>query len=224
MPNSHAVAGACRGGSGDGSPARPRTSLRRGRPTARGRACGARNRRAPHRRGGRRSARTTRHRAPSGAAHRSRPWRASTSQFARSRFVTTSSGHNGGRMCESPACEPTHAGSGPSSSPTPCLPRSATSCSTASHPASSSSSRCSPSSAPPSTPSRARRSTRRRRHARRDQLLSQRSPTPRSTGLTSTTGVPSSASRAPTRSRRPSISSTVTRCRPIGFGRSASGW
>ena len=44
-----------------------------------------------------------------------------------------------------------------------------------------------------------------------------------STGLRSTTGVPSTASSGPTRSRRPSTSSTVTRCSPIGFGRVVSG-
>ena len=43
---------------------------------------------------------------------------------------------------------------------------------------------------------------------------------PRSTGLTSTTGVPSIASSGRTRIRRSSTSTTSTRCRPIGFGRS----
>ena len=40
------------------------------------------------------------------------------------------------------------------------------------------------------------------------------------TGLMSTTGVPSIASSGPTASSRPSIPSTVTSCRPSGFGRS----
>nr|BFE74203.1 hypothetical protein GCM10020092_075040 [Actinoplanes digitatis] len=40
------------------------------------------------------------------------------------------------------------------------------------------------------------------------------------TGLTSRTGVPSSASRSATRRRRSPTSSTVTWCRPIGLGRS----
>ena len=43
----------------------------------------------------------------------------------------------------------------------------------------------------------------------------------RSTGFRSTTGVPSTASRPRTCTRPPSIAATSTRCRPIGFGRSA---
>ena len=48
-----------------------------------------------------------------------------------------------------------------------------------------------------------------------------RSSTVRSTGLMSTTGVPSSASRGRTCTRVPSTASTSTWCRPIGLGRSA---
>ena len=40
------------------------------------------------------------------------------------------------------------------------------------------------------------------------------------TGFTSTTGVPSTASRSLTRTRSPSTSSTRTGCIPIGLGRS----
>jgi ribosomal protein L21 len=42
------------------------------------------------------------------------------------------------------------------------------------------------------------------------------------TGLTSTIGLPSTASRPLTRTRSPSMARISTRCRPIGFGRSGA--
>jgi hypothetical protein len=54
--------------------------------------------------------------------------------------------------------------------------------------------------------------------AERDGCRQGHLPSAGSTGLTSTIGVPSSASRLWTRTLKPSIATIRTRCRPIGFG------
>lgn len=56
---------------------------------------------------------------------------------------------------------------------------------------------------------------------RRGTAAIQRSPMPLGGGLTSMIGLRCTASKSRTRTRRPSIEMTVTRCRPTGFGLSA---